>query len=369
MKTSKIILLACCWLSIWLTSVATAEQLNPASGVAASLSTLTKNPNPISIEIGRAFNIKLDPGFECSQLRPNDQAKLEQIDLLVNGMNSGLHPLDCDPASNELAFSLSKTDVADSPVSNAAWHALQGHPSQTAKTDFKREVSYTVRLASDSANAKTLSHGKLQLHIASKGKALLGITLVLALWAGLLYLGGNSGMLRDAGTGKNLQNRTYSLGRVQMAWWFGIIMGAYVFLWVLTDDIPPMTSQALILMGISGATGLVATSMDSHRQIQSSFTKGNFLEDLLTDADGITLHRFQMLATTIILGFIFIVHVATTLAMPQFDDTLLALMGIAGGTYLGFKFPEKHTDLTESATVSKVAGTIEDHKAGYSAEP
>lgn len=360
MKTSKIMLLACVWMSLCLTAYA--EEASVAA-------TVPKNANPISIEIGRAFSIRLDSGFECSQLRPNNQAKLEQIDLLLNGMDSGLHPLDCDPATNELAFSLNKNEVTDTTVSNAAWHALQGHPSQTAKTDFKREVTYTVRLASDNASAKTLSHGKLQLRIAGKGKALLGVTLVLALWAGLLYLGGNSGMLRDAGTGKNLQNRTYSLGRVQMAWWFGIIMGAYVFLWVLTDDIPPMTSQALILMGISGATGLVATSIDSHRQRQSGFTKGNFFEDLLTDVDGITLHRFQMLATTIILGLIFIVHVATALAMPQFDDTLLALMGIAGGTYIGFKFPENHTEPTESAAATKLTETIEDHKAGYSAEP
>jgi hypothetical protein len=27
--------------------------------------------------------------------------------------------------------------------------------------------------------------------------------------------------------------------------------------------------------------------------------------------------------------------------MPQFNDTLLTLMGISGGTYIGFKFPEK----------------------------
>jgi hypothetical protein len=29
------------------------------------------------------------------------------------------------------------------------------------------------------------------------------------------------------------------------------------------------------------------------------------------------------------------------LAMPDFDPTLLGLMGISSGTYIGFKFPEK----------------------------
>jgi len=27
--------------------------------------------------------------------------------------------------------------------------------------------------------------------------------------------------------------------------------------------------------------------------------------------------------------------------MPEFDNTLLALMGISSGTYLGFKIPEQ----------------------------
>jgi hypothetical protein len=33
--------------------------------------------------------------------------------------------------------------------------------------------------------------------------------------------------------------------------------------------------------------------------------------------------------------------VARDLVMPDFDTTLLGLMGISSGTYIGFKFPEK----------------------------
>ena len=66
-----------------------------------------------------------------------------------------------------------------------------------------------------------------------------------------------------------------------------------------------------------------------------------FLRDLLTDVNGINFHRFQMLAWTIVLAFLFCAGVYTALAMPQFSGTLLALMGISSGTYLGFKIPEK----------------------------
>jgi len=66
-----------------------------------------------------------------------------------------------------------------------------------------------------------------------------------------------------------------------------------------------------------------------------------FDKDLLTHVNGVNLHRFQMVVWTIVLGFLFCVGVYKELAMPAFSATLLALMGISSGTYLGFKIPEK----------------------------
>lgn len=65
-----------------------------------------------------------------------------------------------------------------------------------------------------------------------------------------------------------------------------------------------------------------------------------FIKDLLSDASGVNFHRFQMLVWTLVMGFIFCVEVYKTLRMPEFSTTLLALMGISAGTYLGFKIPE-----------------------------
>ena len=66
-------------------------------------------------------------------------------------------------------------------------------------------------------------------------------------------------------------------------------------------------------------------------------------KDLLTDVNGITLHRFQMLVWTFVLGVLFTIGVYKELAMPEFSTTLLALMGISAGTYLGFKIPERQS--------------------------
>lgn len=55
----------------------------------------------------------------------------------------------------------------------------------------------------------------------------------------------------------------------------------------------------------------------------------------------ITFHRFQIVVWTLILGIVFVSEVLTKLTMPAFDSTLLILMGVSSGTYLGFKVATK----------------------------
>lgn len=66
-----------------------------------------------------------------------------------------------------------------------------------------------------------------------------------------------------------------------------------------------------------------------------------FIDDILCDDNGVSFHRFQMAAWTIVLILIFFVSVYRTLTMPEFDATLLGLMGISSGTYIGFKLPKQ----------------------------
>jgi hypothetical protein len=66
-----------------------------------------------------------------------------------------------------------------------------------------------------------------------------------------------------------------------------------------------------------------------------------FIRDILSDDGGVSFHRLQIAGWSVVLILIFIVSVYDVLAMPDFDTTLLALMGISGGTYLGFKLPNQ----------------------------
>lgn len=67
----------------------------------------------------------------------------------------------------------------------------------------------------------------------------------------------------------------------------------------------------------------------------------SFFADILSDDNGYSFHRVQMFAWTVVLIVIFITSVSSLLAMPDFDTTLLGLVGISGATYLGFKFPNQ----------------------------
>jgi hypothetical protein len=76
----------------------------------------------------------------------------------------------------------------------------------------------------------------------------------------------------------------------------------------------------------------------TQRSLQSPPAESQgFLIDILRDETGVSFRRFQMAGWIVVLRFIFVVAVEQTLAMPDFSATLLGLMGISSGAYIGFK--------------------------------
>jgi hypothetical protein len=200
-----------------------------------------------------------------------------------------------------------------------------------------------------------------------------------------------------------LTRKPFSLALTQMAFWTLLTIGSYLFLWLITQDRDILPGSVLILLGISVGTALSAVivehgkrgatlsleaqkhSLDESiqalkgrlaagvippptpeekdsilKQIESKNASlkeiegklastrptadiplsDGFLPDILSDGEGISLHRFQIAIWTIVLGIVFVASVYNRLSMPVFSETLLALMGISGATYVGFKFPE-----------------------------
>ncbi|MGI9066046.1 MAG: coiled-coil domain-containing protein [Pyrinomonadaceae bacterium] len=130
----------------------------------------------------------------------------------------------------------------------------------------------------------------------------------------------------------------------------------------LEQSIPDLQAQLNAVSAKATPTLEDTTSRDSlNKQLQDSRTRlsqitqqiealtppesravsSGFLRDILADSTGYSFHRFQIFAWTIILGIIFVSAVYNSLNMPEFSPTLLGLMGLSSGTYIGFKFPEK----------------------------
>jgi hypothetical protein len=191
---------------------------------------------------------------------------------------------------------------------------------------------------------------------------------------------------------------TYSLSKFQGAWWLFVILAAYLFIGIVTGDFRnSINSTALILLGIGAGTIIGSATIDALKETQDApkinaaitATRDNltqieeklkpeqlandeglkqrlnsekdqtlsnyreltgqneqFLTDILSDANGVSFHRFQLLVWTLVLGLVFITSVYESLAMPEFNTTLMGLLGLSAGTYLGLKIPEATTPKT-----------------------
>ena len=127
-----------------------------------------------------------------------------------------------------------------------------------------------------------------------------------------------------------------------MAFWTSIILGSFAFIGMITGDyLNSMNEKVLALMGISVGASLGSSIIDSGSTSSAPYaalpTTGSWWRDILSDGSGTSIHRFQLAAWTVVLGIVFLHQVYATLAMPEFNTTLLGLLGISAGTYLGLK--------------------------------
>jgi hypothetical protein len=303
------------------------------------------------------------PDTTCEQI--GDASKLA---LFVKDMDTGLRAVGCrDGAKAAASFLLHHSGAAKTSVEvdRAVWDVILGDPLETVSA--ARTLGYDIRWLKDDKTVQQLATpGSTFSFYIFEWWSPTAVAVVLLVWGLLIYLSRYSSLLRDPGTqDATLQQRTFSLARTQMAWWFAIIFAAFVFLWLVTGEMPTLSGQALSLLGISSATTMASVGISADRS-PALGESGVFFRDLLSDANGIAIHRFQMLVMTVALGLMFLIHVATRLTMPEFDASLLTLLGISAGTYVGLKIPESPGSAPGAATGAAVDAT-DSAKSGYSA--
>ena len=224
-------------------------------------------------------------------------------------------------------------------------------------------------------------------------------------------------MIRDVGIPPQGQLGPFSLARFQMALWFVTIVCAVLFAYAVTGDISPVPQGALILMGIGAGTAVSAAAIDvnglpgtlaEYRQLKKQQAvleqrvqaldaavqvadrqadpkagelrgqlkaaqaeaevnlpklrafeipaSRGFFTDILADGNGVAFHRLQVFAWTMIFWVVFIFTLIYKITLMDFDVTALALMGISGATYLGFKLQEQQKAAGDPSTAKAKAG-------------
>jgi hypothetical protein len=222
-------------------------------------------------------------------------------------------------------------DVARSADDAAVWTKLI---SQLEWGEWGARVPVHIGVGTNAGEFANPDAKPLNLVLVDPWAFILGLATFLAAVLALVFASQISAILRDGN-----DTSTYSLARVQMAFWLYLITAAFVFIWLVTGDYNGvLTSQALTLMGISGTTGLMAISVSS---ADAPAASAGFLQDILSDNDGVALHRLQIVVWTLILGVVFFAEIYRSFRLPALDSNLLILLGISGVTYVGFKFNEK----------------------------
>jgi hypothetical protein len=280
----------------------------------------------------------------------NVEKGCEGLILFLNEIPiKGVPPDSCSLATGTVRFTLDRTDDSDQ-----AWHSLLEEPLA-----FHKIISVSVGPDGDLSYPTRVKEFELEIlpRLQFYGY-FAGLLVFLVL---LVRLARRTALLRDSTSppppGKLAP---YSLSRFQMAFWSFLVIAAYMFIWLITGELNTITGSVLALLGIGSATALGASLIDSGKPTAEATAAGDgtpqaapppsapavsqgFLHDILSDDMGISLYRFQLFAWTLVLGVIFVASVYKGLQMPQFSTTLLGLMGISSGTYLGFKVPESRT--------------------------
>ena len=338
------------------------------------------------LQLGGALDLKAT-GDALAQIESgvDNKGGLKSLSLVLRGVamqdlpsSWGTCPGELQPA---LCIRFDLVRDPDNDEQRAAWNVLLGK-LKGGKTDLEPRlvVANTLPLWID---------GAPKFRVASKTKIYSTVSLCIGIFLIAWFLVQRSPtILRNAGTS------CYSLGKSQMAFWGLLVVVSFIGVYFVTGTMEYIPPQVLILIGISAGTGLgaaaigtgdnpaalaslakaaetglerlkavatsdqPATSQAEAAQAQADIiqAKANldlkqaalkkvicsqgFLLDICDDGKGMSFHRLQVVIWTFVLGAVFLLKVAHVLSMPEFPETLLALMGISNGTYIGYKLKE-----------------------------
>jgi hypothetical protein len=167
----------------------------------------------------------------------------------------------------------------------------------------------------------------------------------------IIYCDRKFGMLRDSSMALP---KPFSYSRVQLAWWTVIILSSIISILFLHKGLPALWNSTLYLLGIASGTTTAARVIDASDKLradssrhQDSSAGVNFLMDILSDENGISIHRFQSVLFNLLFGVWFIYNVIYSLGsknmdgiMPEIEPNYLVLLTLSSVTYTAVKTTE-----------------------------
>jgi len=176
-------------------------------------------------------------------------------------------------------------------------------------------------------------------------------------------------IIKDSSAQEDFNKKPYSFSRTQLLWWTVIVITCFVINMAMTGQIDGiLVGSSLTLIGISAGTTLTGRVIDNTQskateQTHQDEPSEGFWMDILSDQNGVSVHRFQALLFNIAIGIAFIVQfvdtmktasAGQTIPLPALDQATLGLLGISSGTYAALKFNE---NLGSKKTASKAKET------------
>jgi len=274
-----------------------------------------------------------------SALVRDAEAQQQSITLYIEGLDTGVEPSGIDIESGTITFELTRN-----AQNKHIWRQFLYDPLFDSDATIRISVGIRGDRPLPRAPGANMSLRLRKMYIDYWTMTWLALLILVAI--ALVIYARRSDMLRD---GPSIEGvcQPYSLARVQMAWWFFLLVVGYVFIWLVTGEVDSIAPSLLGLVGISAATALAAVAITSPSSRGPRASKG-FMHDLISDDRGVVaLDRLQVVVWTLVLGGIFLTAVLWDLTMPEFSATMLALMGISSGTYIGFKLPMKKEETPE----------------------
>lgn len=173
--------------------------------------------------------------------------------------------------------------------------------------------------------------------------------------------------------------KTYSYSRLQLLWWTFIVFSSFITIVIASGQMPVFDSSTLILIGIGAATTATAriTDISDQHKFNADTAKAllaqsagiatpvpeplskdqqseGFWLDILSDKNGVSIHRLQAVIFNLVFGLWFIyqsfIHLKGVNAhspanvlnsiMPVIGENNLILLGLSAGTYAALKTTE-----------------------------